>query len=614
MWPRLVVVCRIVCALASGMLSMPGEAEVQPDIVILDGSSTHLSLTPHTRILFDERLQLGVEDLQQVPSQEFRPLSELGNALGFNDAAIWLHIRLRAAPGAPAIMLLSLESPMLDHVSIFTEDGSGGFTERRSGDKQAYSQRLIAHRFPIFTIPVSVGQEQDIYLRLKSRGSIQIPLYLWKIETFIGYQDQAQLLFGAYYGLMLILALASLYAYLMLRERVFFRYSAYLFAFLLFQLAINGVAFQFLWGEIPEFASRINSSLVGIVVIAALWFSSEFLKLEEHTPSTHRLFHLLQAFSALSILLVWTSLFQPATKLLVLSGILLVPLFALAAIQVLRQDYKPARYFTAAWGVLMAGVFASGLRFAGVLPVNFFTLYAMQISSMLEILILMLALVERFRLLHEAKKAAEETARQAMLEFNIQLESLVAERTHALEQSNEELRRLARTDSLTGLLNHRAAIQEAEKALAGARRYNFALAIVMVDIDHFKLLNDRYGHQAGDEALSAVAGVLCSNLRETDVCGRYGGEEFILILTHTNIGEAKALGSRIKQAVAETRFNLAPGAQITASLGIAMCYPTQCGKHTADSLINAADKALYQAKNQGRNRVCMAPTVNLSST
>ncbi|MCP3908434.1 MAG: GGDEF domain-containing protein, partial [Oceanicoccus sp.] len=206
------------------------------------------------------------------------------------------------------------------------------------------------------------------------------------------------------------------------------------------------------------------------------------------------------------------------------------------------------------------------------------------------------------------KNIAENKASDYLRKLNSKLEDLVASRTATLEKANSDLALLASQDSLTGLLNHRSSINQVSKALNEANRYNISIAVIMIDLDNFKLLNDQYGHQVGDEAIVSVSQVLRSNLRDTDSCGRYGGEEFILIITRTDLDEVNQLAERLKSNIAEIHLSQTPDANVTASFGIAMCLSTQCEEYTTDSLISAADSALYKAKLSGRNKICFTPS------
>ena len=170
-----------------------------------------------------------------------------------------------------------------------------------------------------------------------------------------------------------------------------------------------------------------------------------------------------------------------------------------------------------------------------------------------------------------------------------------------LEESHEELRRIAVTDPLTGLLNRRAFFDEARSELSRARRYSFFVSVLMLDIDHFKQVNDRHGHDAGDRLLAAVGAVLRRELRTNDICARMGGEEFAVVLVRAGAGDAVAVAERLRQAVAATSVaGSEDRVAATASIGT---VTADGAAGELDELLTRADKALYAAKQAGRNRV-----------
>lgn len=175
-----------------------------------------------------------------------------------------------------------------------------------------------------------------------------------------------------------------------------------------------------------------------------------------------------------------------------------------------------------------------------------------------------------------------------------------------IEQQVQELEVSSQTDPLTSLWNRRAYDLQLDFCLSHARRTGEPLALLLIDVDYFKLFNDRYGHQAGDQALQAVAGSLKQVARrDTDVCARLGGEEFVVLLQNTTPELAEQLAQAMQQALAECRIRheLSPVAEyLTISIGLAMA---EAGE-SADSLYNRADCALYLAKAAGRNRVHIA--------
>jgi len=173
-----------------------------------------------------------------------------------------------------------------------------------------------------------------------------------------------------------------------------------------------------------------------------------------------------------------------------------------------------------------------------------------------------------------------------------------------LEKKNAELERLAFYDTLTGLLNRRAILEKLDEWLHHVRRYKARLAVAMLDLDHFKLVNDNYGHRIGDRVLVDAASVMRRSVRATDSLGRYGGEEFLLILPNTDVTGAAIMAERVRAFIEGTPMTDAEGCAfpITVSLGVAEV----CAGDDEDLLLSRADSALYRAKDLGRNRVVVA--------
>lgn len=179
-----------------------------------------------------------------------------------------------------------------------------------------------------------------------------------------------------------------------------------------------------------------------------------------------------------------------------------------------------------------------------------------------------------------------------------------------LEAANTQLQELALHDGLTGLLNRRHWENCLEHEFARHNRYSSEASLVIFDIDHFKQLNDTYGHQAGDEVIRQVAEVTRGMIRDTDYAGRYGGEEFVVLLSDTPLEGAVLFAERLCQAVAQRRIlHGEQQLQCSVSIGVACIHP---GMADHRMLIEEADKALYQAKSGGRNRVVAAGQTSIS--
>jgi diguanylate cyclase (GGDEF)-like protein len=182
------------------------------------------------------------------------------------------------------------------------------------------------------------------------------------------------------------------------------------------------------------------------------------------------------------------------------------------------------------------------------------------------------------------------------------MQTELQQRNAELESMLHHVEGLAITDPLTGLFNRRRFTDVLRREFAVTQRYKNVLSCVMVDLDHFKPVNDRFGHDAGDEVLKQTARKLADTLREVDLAARYGGEEFVILLPHTQKTEAAIVAERILELVRAQRFEFSGETlSVTASFGIADTADVSEGK--AEELVRLADVALYRAKDGGRNRV-----------
>jgi diguanylate cyclase (GGDEF)-like protein len=188
----------------------------------------------------------------------------------------------------------------------------------------------------------------------------------------------------------------------------------------------------------------------------------------------------------------------------------------------------------------------------------------------------------------------------------------VEQRTAELRDANQRLSELAMTDPLTQILNRRAFFQKFQEELDRVGRYKHPLAVAMLDVDHFKDFNDREGHVAGDEALKKLTQVSLANLRKTDLLARYGGEEFVVMMPETRVKAGLEICERLRLALENTVFEGSNKKEkLTVSLGVAG-FPAD--GQTSEALIQAADQALYRAKQSGRNRVVSFSHASVSSS
>jgi len=213
-----------------------------------------------------------------------------------------------------------------------------------------------------------------------------------------------------------------------------------------------------------------------------------------------------------------------------------------------------------------------------------------------------------------AVEALQEGAVGYLSKNNLSQEKLVNTIDAALDKwtelqqaraDKEELERLANLDSQTGLYNRQAILGKLRELINRAKRYKEDFSLSMLDVDLFRRVNDRYGHLTGDEVLEKIATLIRRNIRNTDVAGRYGGEEFIILLPLADLSSAMVVAERIRSVIESTEMKDSGGNvfAITVSLGLSSWEPAE----DAHSLISRTDEALYKAKENGRNRVEISP-------
>ena len=219
------------------------------------------------------------------------------------------------------------------------------------------------------------------------------------------------------------------------------------------------------------------------------------------------------------------------------------------------------------------------------------------------------SLLPESRLPENRQRGRESQVQSEILKLTNDLTAMIreGERTNReLKEANEKVEKLARIDPLTGLANRRTLHEATLREIARAGRLGEHLSLIIADLDHFKSINDRYGHTTGDHVLTDAAAVFGNSLRPYDLAARYGGEEFVLLLPATSTEGAMVVAERMRKTVAEITFPDCPQ-QITMSLGVA----TWIAGETPEQLVARADAALYAAKNGGRNRVEAAAAVTI---
>ena len=309
----------------------------------------------------------------------------------------------------------------------------------------------------------------------------------------------------------------------------------------------------------------------------------------------------LRLLTALSLVLGVSGLFLPQLRtvpaLLALSFIM--PFMSvIAGVTALRAGKKEARFYLAGHGCTIATLLVfSGLNL-GFLPVIRATAMAFSYGTAADAVLLAFALADRIRVLQQARRQAERGTQAALASRAVELERLVKERTAEIEW-------MALTDSLTGVANRHGFDRATRRIEEMAALRTDPCAVLMIDLDCFKSINDRFGHDEGDRVLRDTARTISTMIHFDDVFSRLGGEEFVIVSLGTPRDQALALAERIRIAVASSITVNQPRESVTVSIGVAIGSPGE--QNRVNVLRRRADEALYRAKELGRNRVVLAP-------
>lgn len=580
--------------------------------------------------LEDAEQEYVIDQMPTMVQQGGFTRSTLENlSFGYSDSVFWIYLPLTNLGERGIDRLFEIAYPVLDHVDVYIVQNGKFVQEYLMGDKQHFNKRPYRHRNFVFMLEVEPQQKFDVYIRVQTSSSMQIPIFAWEEKAFIEDGQRQILGLGLYYGTMLVMVLYNMFVFLSVREVNYFYYVMYVLSMVGFIASLNGISYQYLWpNSIWWNDQSIVVSLAAVVMFGTL-FTRNFLDL----PSTMRVTNFcFSVLAVLGVILIAASMVLPY-RIMIISVILVavVGIFLSITTGIIRwsQGFSAAKFYTIAWSSMLFGGVILALNKFGVLPRNTITENGTQIGSALEVILLSFALADRLNLekkmryeaqmssleheresrraqekalLHERDaREAQERALRIQQRANEMLERRVQERTDELEKANVKLQELSTTDGLTGLKNRRHFDEVFRLECKRAVKELKPLSVIILDIDHFKRFNDQYGHLIGDDCLITVANAIRGQIhRDNDVVARYGGEEFVLVLPGTESTGAMHVADTIRLAVMAIKFRVdGVDVPVTISLGVATGHPDN--EDEAAQLLEFADTALYISKKSGRN-------------
>jgi diguanylate cyclase (GGDEF)-like protein len=541
--------------------------------LLLDASRARVDAWPALTALADPGGVWTLTDVLQRASDFAVPLVPEAN-FGQRREAMWLRLPLRVQ-GADGRWTLQIDYAPLNRVDVYLLSGGQLVQQALLGNAQPYADRPMHSRAHALSLDLPAG-EHVLYLRVQTRSSMLVPIALFRADAFLAQESLMQILQGLVTGIALGLLAYSLAHWLSLRDPLFGQYAVMLLGVATFFVSYFGIGQQYLWPDPGGLIDKIAPLAVLVALAAGSQFVAGALQIQHHSVWGQRG---LQAVSLLALLALAASVAGLLDyRLTQLAATVLGPTPMLLAIPV---AYRQARggdrvglFMLMGWTSYMVGVMTMAGLLRGLLPVNVWTQHAFQVASLLEMAAWMRVLGLRIA---DVRREAERS--------QVEKQTLLA---------------LAHTDALTGLPNRRGLQLAMQGALAAARP-DSVLAVFMLDLDGFKPINDRLGHDAGDELLVQVGQRLRQQLRNSDLVARLGGDEFVIMVGGLS-GEADAqrLGHKLLAAFGAPFAVAGQSCRVGITIGFALA--PHDGRDAGD-LLKRADAAMYAGKQAGRHCV-----------
>ncbi|KPD21135.1 diguanylate cyclase [Idiomarina abyssalis] len=543
--------------------------------------------------------KLDLETARNLSASQWSKLETDRASFGYTSDEYWFRFQLE---NKPYDRILHIAYPLLDELTIYIIQPEGVRTYQM-GDTAPFGERPIPTSE--FAVPLPENTNGEIYIKTNTQSSMRLPI---AVRTEIGFfetQMNRRIAEGIYFGVLLCMAVYNLFGFIASREPEFGVYSLYTLFFAGLMLSLEGLGFHYLWPNSLYLQDKGIPIFGSLTFLTAALFAYQLLELKRYRYTWGRGLMVMASLSAISLLIAIFASYRISIHVLLSLAVPGCLFLLLVGAYMWRKGFVYARIFTLAWCSLLVSVVANSLGYLGVIDSMFIQRHAIMIGSGIEILLLSWVLAVRYSEQRKERLLAEKR-------YNRELAESVDERTFELQVAlrelqdvNTELEQKNTEDPLTGLYNRRYFQQHLDRELRRTLRRELPLALLMIDVDHFKPVNDTHGHLAGDQILQQLASLMQKHAkRAADIVCRYGGEEFAIILPETDLQEAEIFAKQLLEQVRETEFETNAGLlKITLSVGVISTSARIFDN--VDELFKAADDALYAAKHDGRDRVAV---------
>jgi PAS domain S-box-containing protein len=369
-------------------------------------------LGSHLEVLEDKTGQLTLPEVS-APEQSgrFVPCRVEKPNWGFTPSVFWARFSAEGPFDPSQQWLLELDYSLLDHVDIYIPQNDGSFLLKKSGDHLPFGAREFQNRNLLVSLPQSSFTGKPLYLRVESESTISLPMTIWSTRAFLKSDHNEQFLLGIYYGVILLVIIYSLLLLVTLREIGYFYHLLFILNFAMFQIIMNGTAYEYLWPDLPEWNSQSLPLFIGLACVGIALFTRKFLDTANHTPRLDRLLRVIAAGSAIIALLPFVCGYRITIRLAAgASLVTIITIIICGASRIAKGDH-PARYFMAAWSLFFLGIIVMVLRAFGLLNNDLLCIQGPQVGSAITVILLALALADRIKVSEQHQAEAQERYR-----------------------------------------------------------------------------------------------------------------------------------------------------------------------------------------------------------
>jgi signal transduction histidine kinase/DNA-binding response OmpR family regulator len=420
--------------------------------LVLSGQKNSYELAGRIRYLEDQTATLSIKDiLKQKDVLPFRRADTIN--FGLTTTAYWFRLDLHNLNSPVSEWILESRYPLLDHIDAYLAYPDGKMLSYPGGDNLPFSQRAIKHRNVMFKLPLAQGERVTVFLRVRTSGSLQLSMTLWSMADLLAKDHEEQMMFGLYYGILAAMLCYNLLLFFSIRDVSYFHYVLYICSMVLFQMSLNGAAFEYFWPEWPRWGNLAPIFFMCLCGASIDQFSRSFLQLRQNAPVFDRILRGFLVAIPLPILGLAFQSHASMIRVAVVVIMMMIVVVVVAGVVCLRRRVQQAQYFVLSWAVLILSMFAYVLMTFGYLP-NFFLIeYGMAVGSALEVLLLSFALAHRLRILKEENERIQRDAALALTVHRDHLEELVMSRTAELSRTKDlaEAATAAKSDFLANM-------------------------------------------------------------------------------------------------------------------------------------------------------------------